>query len=76
MKIWTYEFSDRRDDVNQSDPIPRFRLENQVAVVTSGSRGIRYAKTVSAKSGLFSSRERLNRDGVADTSAPYTETEL
>ena len=37
---------------------------------------LRFAKVVPAKSGLFSSRERLNRNGQAETSAPYTETDL
>src|ERR1700737_158766 len=36
---------------------------------------LRFAKTVPAKGSVFSARERLHRDGVADTPAPYTETE-
>jgi hypothetical protein len=37
---------------------------------------LRSAKTVPAKGGLFSARERLHRDGVADTPAPYSETDV
>jgi hypothetical protein len=37
---------------------------------------LRFAKTVPAKGGLFSARERLHRDGVADTPAPYTEKDV
>jgi len=37
---------------------------------------LRFAKTVPAKSGFFSSRERLNRDGASETPAPYSETDL
>jgi hypothetical protein len=37
---------------------------------------LRFAKTVPAKGSVFSARERLHRDGAADTPPPYTETEL
>jgi hypothetical protein len=37
---------------------------------------LQFAKTVPAKGGLFSSRERLQRDGIADTPAPYSETDV
>jgi Domain of unknown function (DUF4188) len=37
---------------------------------------LRFAKTVSAKGGVFSARERLHRDGAADTPTPYIETDL
>jgi hypothetical protein len=37
---------------------------------------LRFAKTVPAKGSVFSARERLHRDGVADTPPPYTEADL
>ena len=37
---------------------------------------LRFAKATPAKGGLFSARGRLHRDGMPDTPAPYTETEL
>jgi Domain of unknown function (DUF4188) len=37
---------------------------------------LRFAKVVPAKGSLFSARERLHRDGAADTPAPYSETDL
>src|ERR1700738_744321 len=37
---------------------------------------LRFAKAVPAKGSLFSARERLHGGGVANTPAPYTETEL
>jgi hypothetical protein len=37
---------------------------------------LRFAKAVPAKGSLFSARERLHRDGMADTPAPYSETDL
>ena len=36
---------------------------------------LRFANAVPAKGSLFSARERLHRDGVADTAAPHTETD-
>jgi hypothetical protein len=37
---------------------------------------LRFANPVPAKGSFFSARERLHRGGVANTPAPYTETEL
>jgi len=37
---------------------------------------LRFAPALPAKGSLFSARERLGRSGAAETSAPYTETEL
>jgi hypothetical protein len=37
---------------------------------------LRFAKATPAKGGLFSARGRLQRDGIADTPAPYTETDV
>lgn len=37
---------------------------------------LRFANRVPAKGSFFSARERLHRGGVANTPAPYTETEL
>ena len=37
---------------------------------------LRSAKAVPAKGSLFSARERLHREGIADTPAQYKETEL
>jgi hypothetical protein len=37
---------------------------------------LRFAKQIPAKGSLFSARERLQRDGVADTPAQYTETDV
>ena len=37
---------------------------------------LRFAPALPAKGSLFSARERLGRRGAAETSAPYTETEL
>jgi hypothetical protein len=37
---------------------------------------LRFANPLPAKGGLFSARDRLRRGGVAEGSAPYTETEL
>jgi hypothetical protein len=37
---------------------------------------LRFAKVIPAKGSLFSARERLHRDGVAETPAPYSETDL
>jgi hypothetical protein len=37
---------------------------------------LRFAPALPAKGSLFSARERLGRHGAAETSAPYTETEL
>jgi hypothetical protein len=37
---------------------------------------LRFAKVVPAKGSLFSSRERLHRDGMPDKTAPYSEIDL
>jgi hypothetical protein len=37
---------------------------------------LRFANPVPEKGSFFSARERLHRGGVANTPAPYTETEL
>jgi len=37
---------------------------------------LRFAKAIPAKGSVFSARERLHREGAADTTAPYKETEL
>jgi hypothetical protein len=37
---------------------------------------LRFAQPLPAKGGFFSARDRLRRGGVAETPAPYTESEL
>ena len=57
-------------------PPNRWRFEAMYVDVQRPIGFLRFAKQVPTKGSLFSARERLHRDGVADTPAPYTESEL